>query len=271
MSQLHTINVGETIRSFGLIARADGSPITAGTGNYFLKALTGDDAGKWWRDSDQTWQVAETENEMEPVADGAWLIVLTSSPFVHGTTYIEYAKESGDLHIPANHRLLKAMAAPGTNDGLATTGDVSVVISAAAAALQSVTEGGEITVYRGVRVEFELTLGSLVGRTGEKLFLTVKRDRTETDAQAMLQVTETTGAVIVDGEEYATAADASITVLDEITGETRIVLEHELSELLDVRDDYDYDVRMIDSAGKPVLVTQGVWNVRATVTRRNEV
>ena len=60
MSDILTIEVGETWRGFPLVKREDGSAITTGTVNYYLKALLGTNAGKWWKNSDQTWAETET-------------------------------------------------------------------------------------------------------------------------------------------------------------------------------------------------------------------
>jgi len=92
-------------RGFSLVARASGAPITAGTVNYYLLALNGANAGQWWRDSDQTWQNAETANPMTHRADGHWTRTLAASPWADGIAYLEYAKESGDLHIPVSRHL----------------------------------------------------------------------------------------------------------------------------------------------------------------------
>lgn len=119
MSQYHTINAGELERGCTAIARLDGSPITAGTVNYYLKCKSGADAGKWWRDSDQTWQASETANAMTHDADGHWGILLTAGtdgPFVAGVRYLEYVKESGNLHVPDGRHLV-CDAAPGTTAG----------------------------------------------------------------------------------------------------------------------------------------------------------
>jgi hypothetical protein len=119
MSQYHTINAGELERGFTAVARADGSPIAAGTVNYYLKCKSGANAGKWWRNSDQSWQAAETANAMAHDADGHWDILLTAGaagPFTAGVRYREYMKESGDLHVPEG-RLLACDAAPGTTGG----------------------------------------------------------------------------------------------------------------------------------------------------------
>jgi hypothetical protein len=64
-----------------MVAKADGAAIVAGDVNYYLKALTGDNAGKWWKNADQTWDVAETANAMTHQIDGSWTIQLAASPF----------------------------------------------------------------------------------------------------------------------------------------------------------------------------------------------
>ena len=109
-SDVHSILVGETWRKAGLVAKASGSAITGGTVNYHLLALTGANAGKWWKNSDQTWAAVETANVMTHRADGNWTIELAASPFVASVLYLEYAKESGDLHVAAEGRLLRGQA-----------------------------------------------------------------------------------------------------------------------------------------------------------------
>lgn len=115
MADYQTIETGDLYpRGFKVVARADGSPITAGTVNWYLKALTGGNAGKWWRDSDQTWQASETANAMTHQADGSWSRALAASPWDDGVAYVEYAKESGNLHVPID-RWLKAAYTPSAN------------------------------------------------------------------------------------------------------------------------------------------------------------
>jgi hypothetical protein len=124
MSQYHTINAGELERGFTVVAKANGDPITTGTVNYYLKAKSGANAGKWWRNSDQTWLPAETANAMTHDADGHWDILLTAGatgPFVAGVRCLEYIKESGNLHVP-DGRLLACDAAPGTTGGSLVVG-----------------------------------------------------------------------------------------------------------------------------------------------------
>ena len=98
------IDSNTTERIFPVVAKASGSPITTGTVNYYLKAKSGTNVGKWWRDSDQTWQATETANAMTHEVDGSWEIDLSAAPFSHGVRFLEYVKESGDLHAPvSNH------------------------------------------------------------------------------------------------------------------------------------------------------------------------
>ncbi len=109
-SDIHSVLVGETWRKAGMVAKASGSAITSGTVNYYLKALTGANAGKWWKNSDQTWDAAETDNAMTHQADGSWTINLAATPFADAILYLEYAKESGDLHVAGEGRLLRGKA-----------------------------------------------------------------------------------------------------------------------------------------------------------------
>jgi len=109
-SDAHSVLVGEVWRRAGLVAKVDGSAITTGTVNYYLKCLTGTNAGLWWKNSDQTWAASETANAMTHQADGSWTITLAATPFVDAILYLEYAKESGDLHVAAEGRLLRGKA-----------------------------------------------------------------------------------------------------------------------------------------------------------------
>lgn len=106
MADYQSVEAGTSLpRAFTLVTRAAGAPVVAGTVNYYLKALTGAQAGNFWRDSDQTWQVAETANAMTHQNDGHWTRALAASPWSDGIAYLEYAKESGDLHVPVSRHL----------------------------------------------------------------------------------------------------------------------------------------------------------------------
>lgn len=101
-------------RGFTLVKRADGSPITAGTVNWYAKCIAGANVGKWWKDSDQTWAAVETANAMTHQADGHWTRALAASPWIDGDVMLEYAKENSDLHVPVS-RMLKVEHTPGAD------------------------------------------------------------------------------------------------------------------------------------------------------------
>jgi hypothetical protein len=84
-----------------LVDRATGDPITSGTVSFYLMALTGSNAGKWFRTSDDSWQVAEAiAGTGAHTADGHWTCSIDLAAWTASVRYIVYAKESGDLHIP---------------------------------------------------------------------------------------------------------------------------------------------------------------------------
>jgi len=94
------------IRTADLAARSDGAPITAGTVNLYLYALTGTNAGKWWRNSDDSWQGSEViAVEASPVGDGHWKGSIHTGAWTADVEYLQYAKESGDLHVPISEQV----------------------------------------------------------------------------------------------------------------------------------------------------------------------
>lgn len=102
-----SIETNLTERFFTLIGKSTGDPIINGTVNYYLKAKSGTDDGKWWRESDQTWQKIEIANPMSHEADGHWEIDFTTSPFTsNGVRFLEYIKESDNLHVPDSRHLI---------------------------------------------------------------------------------------------------------------------------------------------------------------------
>lgn len=90
-----------------VVAKASGDPITAGTVNFYLIDKDGSNAGKWYRGSDASWQVAEAiAGVATHRADGHWYLSLLSAVWARNVRYRLYAKESGDLHIPVGEDVL---------------------------------------------------------------------------------------------------------------------------------------------------------------------
>ena len=96
-----------------LVARADGSPITAGAVNFYLIDDDGPNAGKWFRGSDDSWQASEAiAGAGTHKADGHWQRTIEAVAWKNMTSYTLYAKESGDLHIPISTKVLCRYGAP---------------------------------------------------------------------------------------------------------------------------------------------------------------
>lgn len=91
-----------------VVARADGDPIISGTVTAYLLAQTGDNAGKWFRASDNSWQAAESSaGSMTHKSDGHWTVSVASAAWTTGTRYTFYCKESGDLHVSLSEEVLE--------------------------------------------------------------------------------------------------------------------------------------------------------------------
>ena len=100
------------IVSRDLVAKATGNPITTGTVNFYLRAISGANSGKWVRGSDSSWQssevIAGTVTQVTGyVGDATWEISLAAAAWVSGVRYELYAKESGDLHIPYSDEVVE--------------------------------------------------------------------------------------------------------------------------------------------------------------------
>jgi len=100
--------VGQTnVVSLPLVAKADGTPITAGMVNFYLLAKDGDNAGKWYRGADTSWQAAEAiAGAATHRSDGHWYLSLPTAVWTKDVAYLLYAKEDGDLHIPVGENIL---------------------------------------------------------------------------------------------------------------------------------------------------------------------
>ena len=84
-----------------MVAKLDGEPIVGGVVNFYLLARTGENAGKWFKTSDDSWSAVEAVAAVgSHVADGHWSASIDLAAWTDNIKYILYAKESGDLHIP---------------------------------------------------------------------------------------------------------------------------------------------------------------------------
>jgi hypothetical protein len=83
-----------------MIAVADGSPITEGTVNFYLLALSGANAGKWFDADTATWLA---EKHVAAVAahkgGGHWTASVAAAAWLEGVRYTFYPEESGYLAV----------------------------------------------------------------------------------------------------------------------------------------------------------------------------
>ena len=97
--QTYTAEAANTM-SLDVIAKATGAAIVAGTVNFYLIALNGDEAGKWYRAADETWQAAEASAGASTYKGGAlWQLEIAAAAWINGVSYSLYAKETGSLNV----------------------------------------------------------------------------------------------------------------------------------------------------------------------------
>lgn len=93
-----------------IVAKANGNAITSGTVNFYLVDKDGPNAGKWYKGSTGTWEVAESVGgEATHRVDGHWWHSFPSAVWTRDVKYRFYAKEDGSLHITVGEDVLGKM------------------------------------------------------------------------------------------------------------------------------------------------------------------
>ncbi len=96
--------------------RSTGAPVTAGTVNAYLQAMSGTNEGKWFRASDSSWQSsAAIAGSCTHDDDGHWYCAIATAAWTTGARYNTYAKESGDLHISVSEEIAEGASAGTVN------------------------------------------------------------------------------------------------------------------------------------------------------------
>lgn len=95
---------------YDVTARATGNPITTGTVTFYLLAITGTNAGKWFRASDSSWQISESSAGAGIyVAAAQWQCTIAAAAWEYGVSYFIYAKESEDLNIIYTEQVIPSL------------------------------------------------------------------------------------------------------------------------------------------------------------------
>ena len=86
--------------SHNLVKIADSQPLTTGTVAFYLLAVTGTNAGKWWNASGASWSDSKVSAGAGTNKDGAlWLCTIAAGAWSYGVFYELYAMDSEDLSI----------------------------------------------------------------------------------------------------------------------------------------------------------------------------
>jgi hypothetical protein len=103
--QTFTAAAANRIR-YDVTNRSTGVPVTTGTVNAYLQAMSGANSGKWFRASDSSWQAAAASAGVAAHDDdGHWYATIIAAAWTAGVKYSTYAKESGDLHISVSEEV----------------------------------------------------------------------------------------------------------------------------------------------------------------------
>jgi hypothetical protein len=156
-------------RCFTIIDKSTGSGVTTGNISWYLKNISGANAGKWWRNSDGTWQNTETANAMTHQADGHWTITLSASPWADGDVSLEYAKSDTDVHVPVSRMLTVAYTTDSDSSGKVylNSGEYSSI----SGALLDLSNGVEtsLTLRQALRLMVAAAAGKVSGAQGSSI------------------------------------------------------------------------------------------------------
>lgn len=126
--------------------------------------------------------------------------------------------------------------------------------------------GDSWTVLRGDTIADTFTIGDITTRTN--LWVTAKTRWGRTDAKAMLQISELSGLIAIDGRAPASGETGSVVVTNAVTGELTVNLSAAAAAQLDVTDDADYDIQVLNASGVVDTLSLGRFIVLSDVTRR---
>ena len=147
----------------------------------------------------------------------------------------------------------------------AVWGNSTRTLTQSAASVIATVTGSDITCQRGDTLSASLTdVGALTGYS--KVYFTVKRDYEDEDTSAIIQIEKTAGLKYILGVVATTAANGSITIDDEATGDITVELDESETAKLSPGA-YVYDVQIVRTAGTVSTLTAGTFEVAADITR----
>ena len=157
------------------------------------------------------------------------------------------------------------------SDTLETLSDqIDSTLTGSALAAVSALTAGTINVVK--YTDYDATISGLtIAADWAKIYLTAKEDDTDAEANALLQIQESTagtgdGLLRLEGAAYATAAHASLTV-DQSAGTIVIHIAAAATSGATERRTSGYDIKQIRTGGQISSLGEGEYNVYATETQ----
>jgi len=149
--------------------------------------------------------------------------------------------------------------------------DVRAALLGVAADITDALTGANISRRRGDTWSIEITgLGDLTDQ--DKLWLTVKEldDEEADDADALLQITEGDGLLVLNRSSDVTDTDASITIDDDAAGDITVAVAASVTAQLP-RGTYRYDLQKLEDEDEATenteTIAEGQFTISADVTR----
>jgi len=142
----------------------------------------------------------------------------------------------------------------------------SRTLTTTTATVTGAVSGSSVSIQRGDNIAILITgLGSITDRT--KLRLTAKTDKTLPDSAALVQIEETAGLDVLNGQAVtgASKASADITVTDAALGNISVTMKSSATALLPILTGAYYDVQKSVST-EAYTLTEGAFTVLGDVT-----
>jgi len=170
--------------------------------------------------------------------------------------------------------LTKVARTGGDSDTLETLSDqidtvtakTNLITTGTTITIASPVSGSTITATRGDTLSAALeNIGALTNYS--KLWFTVKSDQDDADTASIVQIELAGGLLYINGAAATTAANGSITINDEATGDVTILLKAPETAKL-ATGHYSYDIQILRTTGILVsTLTSGSFDVSADYTR----
>lgn len=142
----------------------------------------------------------------------------------------------------------------------------SRTLTQSAAAVAAAVAGDSITILRGDTASIALTdIGALTNYS--KIYFTVKNNEADADDISVIMIEKTDGLKYIDGAAAVTAANGSLVIDDEPTGDITITLAAvEAAKLSGGA--YHWDVQILRTIGVPIsTLVEGTFIISEDVTR----